>query len=132
MVGRSCRTGRTTCEHPGTAAGECGAGITAGEAISFNIDYQSGVAAVESEMNDLAAQAKRVGININLTDHPFATVIGTAIACQPNQADCNWTAQNWGAGWIYGPDYLPDRRVPVRTGAVANYGSYQRPARRPS
>ena len=70
-AGRSCPNGTTTCEHPGTAANECGAGITAGEGISFNIDYQSGVAAIESEMNDLEAQAKRVGININLTTHPF-------------------------------------------------------------
>ena len=119
--------GSTTCEHPGTAANECGAGITSGEGISFNIDYQSGVAAIESEMNDLAAQAKRVGININLTTHPFTTVIGTAIACQPSQADCNWTAENWGAGWIYAPDFLPTGESLFGDGAVANYESYADP-----
>ena len=119
--------GSTACEHPGTAANECGAGITSGEGISFNIDYQSGVAAIESEMNDLAAQAKRVGININLTTHPFTTVIGTAIACQPSQADCNWTAENWGAGWIYAPDFLPTGESLFGDGAVANYESYADP-----
>lgn len=116
--------GTTTCEHAGTAGNECGAGITAGEAISFNIDYQSGVAAVESEMNDLVAQAKRVGIDINLTTHPFPTVIGTAAACKPSDSDCGWTAENWGAGWIYGPDFLPTGESLYGDGAVANYGSY--------
>ena len=116
--------GATTCGHPGTGAAECGAGITSGEGITFTIDYESGVAAVESEMNDLIAQAKRVGININLTTHPFPTVIGTAIACQPSQPDCAWEAENWGAGWIYGPDFLPTGESLYGNGAVANYGSY--------
>jgi len=119
--------GTTTCEHPGTAANECGAGISSGQPISFNIDYQSGVASVESEMNDLEAQAKRVGININLTSHPFPTVIGTAIACKPTEPDCKWTSENWGAGWIYGPDFLPTGESLYQNGSVANYGSYNDP-----
>jgi peptide/nickel transport system substrate-binding protein len=119
--------GHTTCIKPGTGAGQCGAGISAGEGISFNLDYQSGVTAVQNEMNDLAAQAKKVGININLTTHPFATVIGTAVACKPSQSDCKWTAQNWGAGWIYGPSYLPTGEQLYGTGASANFGSYSDP-----
>ena len=119
--------GTTTCQHPGTGANECGTGITAGEPITFNLDYQAGVATLASEMNDLAAQAKRVGINLELTTHPFDTVISTAVACQPNQPDCNWTAENWGAGWIYGPDYLPTGETLYFPGAVANYGSYNDP-----
>jgi peptide/nickel transport system substrate-binding protein len=119
--------GATTCTKPGTAAGDCGAGIKSGQAISFNIDYQSGVVAVQDEMNDLAAQAKKVGINIDLTTHPFPTVIGTAVACQPSQPTCKWTAENWGAGWIYGPSYLPTGELLYAAGAVANYGSYSDP-----
>ncbi len=120
--------GTTTCAKPGTGAGECGAGIKAGEAISFNIDYQSGVVAVQSEMDDLAAEAKKVGISIDLTTHPFSTVIGTAVACTPSEPTCKWTAENWGAGWIYGPDYLPTGESLFAPGAVANYGSYNNPA----
>jgi peptide/nickel transport system substrate-binding protein len=115
--------GTTTCTNPSL----CGPGIHSGEGISFNIDYQAGVAVVASEMNDLQAQAKKVGININLTNHPFNTVIGTAIACTSNQPDCKWTAENWGAGWIYGPDYLPTGESLFVPGAVANYGSYNDP-----
>jgi peptide/nickel transport system substrate-binding protein len=116
--------GTTTCIKPGSGAGECGAGIKQGEGISFTVDYESGVVAVQDEMNDLAAQAKKVGINIDLTTHPFATVIQTAVACQPGQATCNWQAENWGAGWIYGPSYLPTGEQLFAPGAVANYGSF--------
>jgi peptide/nickel transport system substrate-binding protein len=115
--------GQTTCSNPSL----CGTGVKAGQPISFNIDYESGVAVVQSEMNDLQAQAKKVGITINLTSHPFDTVIGTAIACTPNQPTCKWTAENWGAGWIYGPDYLPTGESLFEPGAVANYGSYNDP-----
>ena len=112
--------GTTTCQNPSL----CGAGITQGEGISFTLDYESGVVAVQNEMNDLAAQAKKVGININLTTHPFGTVISTAVACQPSQPTCKWQAENWGAGWIYGPSYLPTGEQLFAPGAVANYGSY--------
>jgi len=52
---------------------------------------------------------------------------GTAVACQPTDPACKWTAQNWGAGWIYGPDYLPTGDVLFAPGAVANFGSYSDP-----
>jgi peptide/nickel transport system substrate-binding protein len=116
--------GTTTCQNPSL----CGAGITKGEGISFTLDYASGTVAVKNEMNDLAAQAKKVGININLTSHPFATVIGTAVACQPSQPTCKWQAENWGAGWIYGPSYLPTGEQLFAAGAVANFGSYSDPS----
>ena len=119
--------GTSSCIKPGTGKGECGAGIKQGEGIAFNIDYESGVVAVQDEMNDLQAQARKVGININLTSHPFDTVISTAVACKPTQSTCKWTAQNWGAGWIYGPDYLPTGEELYQPGAVANYGSYSNP-----
>jgi peptide/nickel transport system substrate-binding protein len=115
--------GSTTCQNPTL----CGPGIKKGEGISFNIDYASGIVALEDEMNDLTAQAKKVGIDINLTTHPFATVIGTAIACKPTQPTCKWQAENWGAGWIYGPSYLPTGEQLFAPGAVANYGSYNNP-----
>ncbi len=119
--------GATTCVKPGTAAGDCGTGISKGEGISFNLDYQSGITTLTSEMNDLQAQAAKVGIKINLTNHPFATVIGAALPCTPKQAICKWTAENWGAGWIYSPDFLPTGELLYLPGAASNSGSYNNP-----
>ncbi len=115
--------GTTTCDNPGL----CGVGIKSGEGISFNIDYQSGVVAVQDEMNDLASQAKKLGITINLTSHPFATVISTAAPCTPDKPSCKWTAGNWGAGWIYGPSYLPTGEQLYNPGSAANAGSFSDP-----
>ncbi len=116
--------GQTTCEKAGTAVGDCGAGIKAGEPIAFTLDYQSAAVAVQNEMNDLAAQAKKVGITLNLTTHPFDQVVAAAVPCTPKQPTCSWQANNWGAGWIYGPSYLPTGEPLYNPGSAANAGSY--------
>jgi peptide/nickel transport system substrate-binding protein len=115
--------GTTTCTNPSL----CGTGISKGEGISFNIDYQSGVIAVQDEMQDLASQARKVGIVINLTTHPFSTVIATGAPCPSTKPSCKWTAENWGAGWIYGPSYLPTGEPLYNPGSAANAGSYADP-----
>jgi peptide/nickel transport system substrate-binding protein len=120
--------GTTTCVKPGTAAGDCGSGINQGEGISFTLDYESGVVAVQNEMNDLAANAKKIGIAISLTTHPFQTVVASAVPCTPSQATCKWEANNWGAGWIYGPSYLPTGEPLYNPGSAANAGSYVDPS----
>jgi peptide/nickel transport system substrate-binding protein len=112
--------GTTTCSNPTL----CGAGIKKGEGISFTVDYESGVVAVQNEMNDLAAQARKLGIAISLSSHPFASVVAAGTPCTPSQPPCKWTAENWGAGWIYGPSYLPTGEPLYNPGSAANAGSY--------
>ncbi len=115
--------GTTTCQDPT----KCGTGISKGEGISFTIDYESAAVAVQNEMNDLASNAKKLGITINLTTHPFASVVAAGTPCTPKQASCKWTAENWGAGWIYGPSYLPTGEPLYNPGSAANAGSYSDP-----
>ena len=117
----------TTCVKPGTGTGECGAGINAGEGISFNIDYISGPGSLQDEMKDLAAQARRVGINLSLTTHPSDAVYHAEVPCTPKQATCKWTAENVQGSWIYGPGYLPTGETLYYPGASGNAGSYSDP-----
>jgi len=119
--------GTTTCVKPGTGAGECGAGINAGEGISFNVDYISGVVSLQDEMKDLAAQARRVGINLALTMHSSDAVYGALVPCTPQQATCKWQAENFDGGVIYGPAYLPTGETLYAPGSGANVGSYSDP-----
>ncbi len=121
------RGGTTTCQKPGTGPGQCGVGIKPGEGISFNVDYVSGELSTQDEMEDLATQARKVGIDISLTTHIFSGVVGSAVVCRPSQRTCKWTAENWGGGWIYGPDYLPTGESLYNPGAAANAGSYSDP-----
>jgi peptide/nickel transport system substrate-binding protein len=119
--------GTDTCIKPGNGAGECGAGVKAGQAISFNLDYASGIEVLNQEMQNLQSNASQVGIKLNLTEHSFDTVYSTAVHCTSNEPKCDWTAENWGAGWIYGPDYLPTGEDLFGTGSVANYSNYSDP-----
>lgn len=116
--------GLTTCAHAGTGSHDCGAGIKAGLGLSFNIDYSAGEAPMQSSMTDLQAEARKVGMKINLTTHPYASVVSAAGPCTPTQPTCTWTAEFWGGGWTYAPDYLPTGTELFETNAAANYGRY--------
>jgi len=116
--------GTTTCQSPGSGANQCGAGIPAGLGLSFNLDYESSVVFIDAEMKDFKSDASQAGIQLQLTTHPFNTVIGTAVPCKPSQSSCSWTAENWGGGWVYSPDFYPSGESIVGTGSAANAGSY--------
>jgi peptide/nickel transport system substrate-binding protein len=122
--------GVDTCTNAGSGANQCGAGVKKGLKLSFNLDYQSGSTITAEETADLKSQAAQAGIKLNLTTHPFAQVINAAVNCgpggrgKPGQAVCNWTAEDWGAGWIYAPDYEPTGEWGFTTGAGADYSGY--------
>jgi peptide/nickel transport system substrate-binding protein len=54
-------------------------------------------------------------------------VISTATPCPTTKPACTWTVENWGAGWIYGPSYLPTGEPLYNPGSAANAGSYVDP-----
>ncbi|HXW77906.1 MAG TPA: ABC transporter substrate-binding protein, partial [Acidimicrobiales bacterium] len=119
-----------TCTKPGSGPGECGAGVPKGLQLKFNLLFQSGSVITQEETADLKAQASQVGIDLELTTAPFAQVVGKAIDCGPHgaapssSAKCSWTALDWGAGWVYAPDYLPTGETLFLTGAGSNFSGY--------
>jgi peptide/nickel transport system substrate-binding protein len=115
------RGGTDVCE------GNCGPGIKKGAQLAFKLTYSSGSTLTTEEMTDFKADAQQAGINVTLASEPFASVIGQATACKSNQPTCKWTALNWGAGWIYAPDYYPSGEELFSTGAGANYENYSDP-----
>jgi peptide/nickel transport system substrate-binding protein len=124
---------KATCAKPGSGPGECGAGVPKGFQIAFNLDYQSGATITDEEVQDLKSQAAQVGIVLQLTEHPFAQVAGAAVDCGPNgsakpgSAQCNWTAEDWGAGWVFAPDYFPTGESIFYTGSAADYEGWADP-----
>ena len=118
--------GVTKCVKPGTAAGDCGAGITAGEPLTFNLQFASGTTTIVTAMSSLKSNAAQVGITLNLSQAPFNSVIGAAVPC--SGAKCTWQMENWGGGWAYAPDYYPTGESIFQTGAGSNSGSYSNPA----
>jgi peptide/nickel transport system substrate-binding protein len=119
--------GVTTCAKPGTAKGDCGTGIKAGEKMIFNLQYNNGFTYVTQFMEQLKSNAEKYdGIQINLTSAPFDTVIANAAPCKVS-ASCTWEMENWGQGWSYGPDYYPTGESIFETGSGINEGSYSNP-----
>jgi peptide/nickel transport system substrate-binding protein len=118
--------GVTTCTKPGTGAGECGAGITSGQPLTFNLQYSSGQQTITTAMQSMKSNAAQVGITLNIEPAPFNTVTGAAIPC--TGATCTWQMENWGGGWVYAPDYYPTGELLWATGAGSNSGSYSNPA----
>lgn len=115
------------CVKPGSGPGKCGAGVPQGLALEFNLDYITGNNSLSEAMQNLKSDASQAGITLDLTQHPYGTVAGTALPCKPTDSNCNWTAENWGVGWIYTPDYYPSGEELFQTGANFNFGSYSNP-----
>jgi peptide/nickel transport system substrate-binding protein len=109
----------STCANPGTGTGQCGAGIGAGQKASFKLEYASGSVATTQEMEALKTAFSKAGLELNLSEAPFNTVISDAFGGSTS-ADMN----NWGGGWIFAPDYYPTGDEIFSTGAGSNGGSY--------
>jgi len=78
-------------------------------------------------LEPLIAEAKKVGITINLISRTASSVSSEATPCTPKQAACTWQAANWNSGWVYADPYLPTGEVLFSAGASTNFGSYSNP-----
>ncbi len=113
--------GTSTCTNPGL----CGAGVKQGQGLSFTLPYATGVNWQESEMTQLKSNASAAGIQLSLQPKPFnqVTAIGGG-GCVATHASCAWDFANWGAGWIFSPDYEPTGETLFQSGSAANSSGY--------
>jgi peptide/nickel transport system substrate-binding protein len=113
-------TGTDTCVNPGTASNQCGAGIAAGTALNFTLDYATGVDYMASAARELESNASLAGIQIQTNALPFNTVVGEAF----NPTDPgSWELAEWG-GWTFSPNYLPTGETLFQNGSSNNAGGY--------
>jgi len=91
--------GSTTCQTPGTGPADCGAGITAGEALNFQLAYSSGTAATDEQNAAIQSSEAQAGITISLKSEPFNTLIGTVGSCTSDShpaSSCGWQLVDFG------------------------------------
>ncbi len=120
--------GLSTCVKPGAAAGDCGAGITAGSSLNFNMVYATGLAWVVSEMTQLQSNVATIGIKLALSPKPFDQVVALGAGnCVAARLPCNWDMADWGLGWSFAPDYYPSGETLFTTGSLANASGYNDP-----
>jgi peptide/nickel transport system substrate-binding protein len=120
--------GTTSCAHPGSGSGQCGAGITAGKQLHFTLMYPTGMSSTDGAMVDLQSVARQVGIRITLKEVTTATIDAEIEPCAPHSAACSWQLGQYGAAWVFAPDHYPTGEEIFQTGALGNVGSYSNPA----
>jgi peptide/nickel transport system substrate-binding protein len=120
------RNGADVCVRPGTAASDCGAGITSGEKLSLSFQYSTGVQAVTEEVAALQSAFSQAGIQLSLQGAPFSTVVANDVPC--TKSNC-WQLNYYGQGWYFDPGYNdPDGSVLFDSTGVDNGGLYDNPA----
>ncbi|WP_329139204.1 peptide ABC transporter substrate-binding protein [Streptomyces sp. NBC_01476] len=119
--------GTTTCRSPGSGPSQCGAGIKAGQALTFQLIYSSGRATTDEQNAAIKSSEAQAGITINLKSEPFNTLVstmGTCTAASHPAAGCGWQLASFG----YEPYPLyPNGAGFFDTGGSGNLGGYSDP-----
>ena len=115
--------GTTSCTTPGTAAGQCGAGIPKGATLSLTLEYASDIPLLGQLMNAQRASWSQAGISVQLLSAPASQVVDTAVPCVSGQS-CGWELAAWGVGWLFESSTYPSGDPIFATRAGSNAGSY--------
>jgi peptide/nickel transport system substrate-binding protein len=119
--------GTSTCQRAGTAASDCGAGIAAGQALSFQLLYSAGQASMDEQEAAIQSSEEQGGIKITLKSEPFDTLVGQFGVCSASShpaATCSWQLVDEG----YIPyDLYPTGSSLFNTGGINNDGGYSSP-----
>jgi peptide/nickel transport system substrate-binding protein len=120
--------GTDTCQQPGTGPSQCGAGITAGEKLQFQLLYASGSADYDQMNAAIQTSEAQGGIHLTLKAEPFNTLVATTSTCNeqshPASTCNNWQLQQFG----YQPYSVdPNGSGVFNTNAISNYGGYASP-----
>jgi peptide/nickel transport system substrate-binding protein len=88
--------GTDTCIKPGTAAGECGSGIPAGTKLEWNVIYNTSPAVIGEQVQDLASEAKTIGMTMNLSSSNFNFMIANYNDPSSPKTINKWAMQDFG------------------------------------
>ncbi len=118
--------GVSTCVRPGTAAGDCGAGIARGTPLTFKEVYTSNDKSLAQAVDYEVSEWATAGIQVSVSAEPIDQILNQVVPCYPSvTAACHaWDLANWGGGWVYSPDYMPTGEETFATGAGSNEGGY--------
>ncbi|MBO0805495.1 MAG: hypothetical protein J2P25_20765 [Nocardiopsaceae bacterium] len=116
--------GTDTCQKPGTASNECGAGIPKGTKLAFNLLYASGLQLNESTSTELASVAKSVGIKMTLQVKTFSDLTSNEDDVSNPSNDNKW-AMNFFGGET--DNFYPTTFGLFNKTGSANFGGYSDP-----
>jgi peptide/nickel transport system substrate-binding protein len=113
--------GTTTCVKPGTGAGQCGAGIPAGQNLNFTDYYTNNPASAGLQTTQYASAAQKVGIKVTPIAKTFNFIVDQyddPIAPANNN---KWQVENYGG---FTETAYPTTDTIFNTGGSNNEGDY--------
>jgi peptide/nickel transport system substrate-binding protein len=113
------------CVRPGTGPGCAGAGIEAGDRLSFTVRYAAGDAGLLRLLRQLEADAAKAGIELHLEEVYGSVLVGQDHVDEGPGQPRRWELHSWNGGWaFYGH---PTGEMVFKTGASSNFGHYSDP-----
>lgn len=116
--------GTDTCAKPGTGAGECGAGIPAGTKLAWNVIYNTSPTVIGEQVQDLASQAKKIGMTMNLSSSNFNYMISNYNDPSSPKTINKWAMQDFGG---FTNSTYPTTYGVFNSGGSSNLGGYADP-----
>jgi peptide/nickel transport system substrate-binding protein len=116
--------GVSTCQKPGSAAGDCGADIKKGAKLAFTVVDPAGTKTETAVMVAQKDSLSQAGIKITLSSQAVDTIFGDVVPCPKG---CSWEIDSWSEGlaWLYSPDLYPNGTEILLAGAGSNDGSFK-------
>jgi len=115
--------GTDTCAKPGTATGDCGAGIPAGTKLAFNLIYNT-TPPIPQQVEDLASNAKAAGIEIALSGSNFNFMIQNYNDAASTANENKWAMEDFGGETN---STYPTQFGVYNTGGSGQIGAYSNP-----
>jgi peptide/nickel transport system substrate-binding protein len=88
--------GTDVCNTPGSGSTECGAGIPKGTKLAFSMVYGTSPASIAQEMQALASEAAKIGVQIHLTSSNFNYIVENDNDVAVPKNDSKWDATDFG------------------------------------
>lgn len=116
--------GKTTCKSPGGGAGQCGAGIPAGTALSWPLYYTNQPATTKQQVTALVSAAEQVGISISTSSKTFNFLIQNYSDISAPSNVSKWAMMDFGG---FSVNNYPTTNQIFNTTGSYNFGGYSDP-----
>jgi peptide/nickel transport system substrate-binding protein len=120
--------GTSVCQRPGSGPSDCGGGISAGQPLSFQLLYSSGMTAMDEQNAAIESSEDQAGVKIALKPEPFNTLegaVGTCTASSAPASTCGWQLVDFGYDPYMG--IYPAGNGFFDSGGFNNAGGYSDP-----
>ncbi len=117
--------GVSTCQNPGTGAGQCGAGVKKGQNLNFTLYYTSTPKSTGQLVTSFAGNLKAIGVKVNLKTDTFNNIIANEDDPSSPKTENKWGMADFGG---FTENNYPSTNTVFNSGGTYNEGGFSDPA----